>query len=453
MWFRRDLRLADNPAFYQAVSQFDQVVPLFIWDPCLVNASGANRVFFLAGCVGKLGRSLDGNLVVRSGDPSTTVAATAAEVGASAVFVTSDYGPYGSKRDRSVRHRLGDQVDLLTVGSPYAVEPGALYNQHGRPFRLFSAYLRAWQSHQRAAPLPATPTGTLTRAALRNTRQAPAPAVTVSLPAPGEAAALRHLDAFLTTAASRYGAQRDRVDLEGTSRLSPYLRFGCLHPRQILARLDERVSSHGGLARELCWREFFADVLFHNPAAARQPYRQEWRSFEVDTGPDADRLFAAWALGQTGYPIVDAAMRQLLAEGWVHNRARMIVASFLVKDLHLDWRRGARWFMSHLVDGDLASNQLNWQWVAGSGTDAAPFFRVFNPVTQGRKFDPDGHYIKRWVPELRQFPGGKIHEPWAHGDATPYPRPIVDHAAERYEALARYRHVGHKRAGPKRIEA
>jgi deoxyribodipyrimidine photo-lyase len=449
MWFRRDLRLADNPAFCQAVSRFDEVVPLFIWDPNLIKASGANRLFFLAGCVEELGKSLGGKLVVRSGDPSTTVAATAAEAGASAVFVSTDYGPYGIRRDQGVRDRLDEQVDFLAVGSSYAVEPGALFNKQGRPFRLFSGYLRAWQSHPRAAPVPVPGKSRVTRAALYNTRQPPPPAVTASLPAPGEAAAVRHLDAFLKSAAARYSAQRDRVDLEGTSRLSPYLRFGCLHPRQILARLDERVNSHSRLVSELCWRDFFADVLFHQPATAHQPYRPEWRTFEVDAGPEADHRFQAWARGQTGYPIVDAAMRQLQAEGWVHNRARMIVASFLVKDLHIDWRRGARWFMENLVDGDLASNQLNWQWVAGSGTDAAPFFRVFNPITQGKKFDPDGNYVKRWVPELRPLPVGEIHEPWSHGDATPYPRPIVDHATERREALARYWLVRSDPAGSK----
>jgi deoxyribodipyrimidine photo-lyase len=280
-------------------------------------------------------------------------------------------------------------------------------------------------------------------------RSVPGPAlpdVAARLPDPGEKAAHRRLDGFLRSGADRYGQERDRPDLDSTSRLSAYLRFGCIHPRQVLARLDRHQTSHRTFETELCWREFHADVLYHRPDAARRSYREEWRHFQVDAGRDADRRFQAWTEGRTGYPIVDAGMRQLLAEGFMHNRVRMIVASFLVKDLHLDWGRGARWFMEHLVDGDLASNQLNWQWVAGSGTDAAPFFRVFNPVTQGRKFDPDGEYIRRWVPELAGVPAPAVHEPWKadrslFADHDSYPDPVVDHTEEREEALARYGRV------------
>jgi deoxyribodipyrimidine photo-lyase len=206
----------------------------------------------------------------------------------------------------------------------------------------------------------------------------------------------------------------------------------------VLARLEPGRPGHDTFETELCWREFYADVLHHRPDAARRTYREEFRRFPVDSGDDADARFQAWAEGRTGYPIVDAGMRQLVAEGWMHNRVRMIVASFLVKDLHLDWSRGARFFMEHLVDGDLASNQLNWQWVAGSGTDAAPYFRVFNPVAQGKKFDPKGEYIRRWVPELAGCPADAVHEPRLSGGLGGYPTPIVDHAEERAEALARY---------------
>jgi deoxyribodipyrimidine photo-lyase len=254
------------------------------------------------------------------------------------------------------------------------------------------------------------------------------------------------LDAFLRLSAANYRRDRDRLDLDPTSRLSAYLKFGCLHPRQILCQLRSGHPGHDALRDELCWREFFADVLYHRPGTAREPYRREWRRMEVDRGPEADAKFRAWAGGQTGYPVVDAAMRQLLAEGWMPNRARMIVASFLVKDLHLDWRRGARWFMHHLVDADLASNQLNWQWVAGSGTDAAPYFRVFNPVTQARKFDPEGRYIRRWVPELGSLSGAAVHEPWRAGISEGYMAPIVDHATERRKALA---HFARLAAGPR----
>ena len=441
VWFRRDLRLADNRALCAALSQSDQVVPLFVWDPVLMNASGPNRLGFLAGCVDMLNRSLDGQLVVRSGDPVRAVAQAAAEANATEVFVSGDYGPYGSVRDRRAAATWDGEVEVVAVDSPYAVTPGTLFTKAGTAFQVFSAFARAWREHGWSPPAPRPSTGRVSRAGLRDDGPTTARAPRCSLPPAGEAAAHRLLETFLRSGAGRYGHERDRLGSESTSRLSPYLKFGCLHPRQILDGLDPRLGSHEAFETELCWREFFAHVLFHRPDAAREPYRPAWRGFRVDTGRDADLRFRAWAHGQTGYPIVDAAMRQLLAEGWMHNRARMITASFLVKDLHVDWRRGARWFMAHLVDGDLASNQLNWQWVAGPGTDAAPYFRVFNPVVQGRKFDPDGTYIKRWVPELRPLSGASIHEPWSYTDPTPYPRPVVDHATERREALERYGHL------------
>ena len=267
----------------------------------------------------------------------------------------------------------------------------------------------------------------------------------MTLPDPGEAAAARRLSRFLAGPVERYDADRDRPDHEGTSRLSPYLRFGCVHPRQVLARIDPASADHRRFESELCWREFYADVLFHRPDSARSAYRPGWADFPVDQGEQADERFAAWTSGLTGYPIVDAGMRQLAGEGWMHNRLRMITASFLVKDLHLDWVRGARWFMRCLVDGDLASNQHGWQWVAGTGTDAAPYFRVFNPVAQGLRFDPGGVYLRRWVPELAGLPDESVHQPWevvgSLFGAADYPAPIVDHAEERREALARYRAV------------
>ena len=221
--------------------------------------------------------------------------------------------------------------------------------------------------------------------------------------------------------------------------LSPDLKWGSIHPRQILARLG-RSRAEQTFATELCWRDFYADVLFHRPESARHSMDDAVGAMPWDRGTDADELFETWAAGRTGFPIVDAGMRQLLAEGWMHNRVRMITASFLVKDLHLDWQRGARWFMQHLVDGDLASNQHGWQWTAGTGTDAAPFFRIFNPTTQGERFDPDGTYVRRWVPELADVPAKWIHRPADAPDGPPsgYPPPIVDHAEERAESLRRY---------------
>ena len=446
MWFRRDLRLSDLPALAEALSGFDQVVPLFVWDPALVRPSGAARLAFLAGCVAALDRSLGGRLVARSASPARAVPAVAAECAAEAVFVTGDFGPYGRRRDAEVGRLLGDRgVDLRVVDSPYAVAPGRLRTGQGTPFQVFTPFFRAWMAHGWPGAERRPRLDRITDAGLSSD---PGPEITppdAQLPTAGEEAAHRRLDNFLRSGAGSYKERRDRPDLDATSRLSAYLRFGCLHPRQVLSRLDPGDSSHRRLETELCWRDFYADVLFHRPDAARRSYRPEWRAFPVDEGADADARFEAWSRGRTGYPIIDAGMRQLLGEGFVHNRVRMIVASFLVKDLHLDWTRGARWFMQHLVDADLASNQLNWQWVAGSGTDAAPFFRIFNPVSQGRKFDPDGDYIRRWVPELSGAGRDLVHEPWkADGsllEQGSYPAPLVDHVAEREEALVRYQRV------------
>ena len=446
VWFRRDLRVGDHPALRRALREYDRVVPLFVCDPRLLGASGVNRLAFLSGCVRELDRSIDGRLVIRSGPPERIVFDVARTVGAAAVLVTSDSGPYGRGRDERVATALGERCPLLSVGSSYAVEPGTLHTAAGSPFQVFSPFSRAWREHGWDAPADVPQLGGLDRAGLANEGGFPQAETGARLPEPGEAAAHRRLDAFLAQHVDGYRVERDRPDLDHTSRLSPYLRFGCLHPRQILSRLEPGRAGHDTFASELCWREFYADVLHHRPDSARTHYRSDWRSFQVDTGRGADERFLAWTEGRTGYPIVDAGMRQLLAEGWMHNRVRMIVASFLVKDLHLDWTRGARWFMRHLVDGDLASNQLNWQWVAGSGTDAAPFFRVFNPTTQGRKFDPDGEYVRRWVPELRSVDGDVVHEPWKSADTlfdgSDYPPPLVDHGVERDEALARFRRLG-----------
>jgi deoxyribodipyrimidine photo-lyase len=237
--------------------------------------------------------------------------------------------------------------------------------------------------------------------------------------------------------------------IDGTSHLSADLRWGVLHPAQLLAELGDGYGAGTGDDRgastyrnELAWREFYADVLWHRPQTAREYYRPELQGMGYDDGPDTADLVAAWEQGRTGFPIVDAGMRQLLGQGWMHNRVRMIVASFLVKDLHIEWQHGARHFMRHLVDADLASNQHGWQWTAGTGTDPAPYFRVFNPVTQGRKFDPDGEYVRRWVPELRGVAGPGVHEPWLLADPPQkYPKPIVEHAAERKVALERYNTV------------
>jgi deoxyribodipyrimidine photo-lyase len=444
VWFRRDLRLADNPALCEALRAHEAIVPLFVWDPRLADNSGAVRRNFLFGCLEALNESLDGQLVIRSGDPTTVVAQVTADAGAEVVWCAEDFGPYGAQRDAAVARDLeGRGARLVRVGSPYAVAPGLLLSGSHRPYQVFTPFSKAWLAHGWSQPLNRPRRGDLRIAQLPSEKLVTPPEVAAVLPLAGEDAAQQRLVQFLLHLVDNYDEQRDRPDLDGTSRLSPYLKFGCLHPRQVLHSLDPTNRAHHRYVTELCWREFYADVLFHRPDSAHEPFRDQWRDFEVDSGATADARFDRWCHGQTGYPIVDAGMRQLLAEGWMHNRVRMIVASFLVKDLHVDWRRGAKWFMQHLVDGDLASNQHGWQWVAGTGTDASPYFRIFNPLTQAKRFDPHGDYVRRWVPELATMPELTIHEPSRARPATlvadaGYPSPIVDHARERTDALLRY---------------
>ncbi|TQN37612.1 deoxyribodipyrimidine photo-lyase type I [Blastococcus colisei] len=448
LWFRRDLRLGDHPALLAAVDDAGpdgNVLAVFVVDPALWRPAGEPRRQFLRDCLAALQESLGGALVLRSGDPSAVLPALVRGVGASSVHVSADAGPYGRCRDAAVEQALGD-VPLVRTGSPYAVTPGRLTTQEGTPFRVFSPFARAWRSHGWRAPAPRPET-------VRWLLDVPSDALPpgqdldgVRLPPAGEAAALAAWERFRDDLLPGYPETRNLPATNGTSRLSAYLKYGCLHPRTLLADLADEEEGTEAVRRftdELAWREFYADVVWHRPESTREPLDPRTGAIEYDTGPEADAHFAAWAEGRTGYPIVDAGMRQLLGEAYVHNRVRMIVASFLVKDLHLDWRRGARHFLQHLVDGDLASNNHGWQWVAGTGTDASPYYRVFNPTRQGRQFDPAGDYVRRWVPELRDVATAHVHEPWTAPGGVPagYPEPVVEHAVERQVALARYQEV------------
>jgi deoxyribodipyrimidine photo-lyase len=450
LWFRRDLRLSDHPALLAAVDAAGAdgaVVPVFVLDPRLWDPAGAPRRQFLRDCLAALDQSLDGALVVRSGDPSSVVPALAAELQADGVHVSADAGPYGRRRDAAVEHALGE-VPLIRTGSPYAVTPGRVTKSDGTPFRVFTPFARAWRAHGWRAPA-VRPDGIPWASGVASDGLPPRQETSARLPAAGEAAALEAWERFRDERLSGYDDGRNLPATAATSRLSPYLKYGCLHPRTLLADLataradgaDDRAV--GRFTDELAWREFYADVLWHRPETAHHAFDERMGRLTYDAGPEADERFAAWAEGRTGYPIVDAGMRQLLGEAWVHNRVRMIVASFLVKDLHLDWWRGARHFLRYLVDGDLASNNHGWQWVAGTGTDASPYYRVFNPTTQGRQYDPAGDYVRRWVPELRDVPDRYVHEPWLAPGGVPagYPEPIVEHAHERQVALARYQEV------------
>ena len=424
MWFRRDLRLADNPALLDAVSAGDgRVLGVFVVDPLLWERSGDPRRDHLAASLRSLSDSMGGRLVVRRGDPATVVPAIADEVGAASVHVSADYGPYGQQRDQEVEASL--KCPLRRTGSPYAVAPGRVLNQQGRSYQVFTPYFKAWLAHGWRQPVEAPSDVTWVKASGEE------------LPpgdGAGEQAALQHWKTYLDNVAA-YDDERDRPDLDSTSRLSVPLKYGEIHPRTMLADLARKRSAGAeAYRRELAWREFCADLLARHPHAAWKPLRPEFDKMQYD---EPGELFDAWCVGRTGFPIVDAGMRQLAETGFMHNRVRMVVASFLVKDLHVHWRFGARWFMKTLRDGDLASNSLNWQWVAGCGADAAPYFRIFNPVSQGQKFDPDGEYVRRWIPELRHLDGKTAHEPWRYG-ADAYPDPIVDHGEARAEALRRY---------------
>jgi deoxyribodipyrimidine photo-lyase len=304
---------------------------------------------------------------------------------------------------------------------------------------VFTPFSKAWHQHGRPAPAARPRRIQWLRGEVRSDPLPDVPRMEA-----GEAAALKRWEAFLHDGLTAYDEERDRPDLDTTSRLSAPLKYGEIHPRTILADIAAhsagRSKAASAYVTELIWREFYADVLWHNPRSAWHDLRPELARLPYDSGAETDRLVDAWREGRTGYPVVDAGMRQLLEEGWMHNRVRMITASFLTKDLHVWWPVGAHHFLDHLIDGDIASNNHGWQWVAGTGTDASPYFRVFNPVTQGRRFDPDGDYVRRWVPELRHLAGAAAHEPWKHdnGYDDDYPERIVDHDDERKETLARY---------------
>ncbi len=453
LWFRRDLRLDDLPALTVAGGA-GPVVPLFVLDPKLLGPAGANRRRFLAGALRTLDREVGGTLVLRQGDPCRVVPEVAAAVGARLVVATADFGPYGSRRDRHVAETLGSHGRaLVTIDSPYAVAPGTVRSASGAALRVFSAFRRTWEQVGWAAPLPAPPTvfgegpGDATfgdvETGVAGPGRAGLPAWWEGLPLgaaaclpPARATEARdRLERFAAGPLGSYADDRDRPGLAGTSGLSPYLRFGCIHPRTVLERLGMGAGADRVRA-ELAWRGFYADVLWHRPESARRPLQAFGGHLRWDVDERSRRRFRAWATGHTGYPLVDAGMRQLLTEGWMHNRVRMVTASFLVKDLHVDWRIGARWFMWHLVDGDLASNQHGWQWVAGTGTDAAPFHRVFNPRIQQERFDPDGAYVRRYLDgELPGIDGARGQAP---ASGPRYPDPIVDHSEERTEALARF---------------
>ena len=450
VWFRRDLRLHDHPPLVEALAEHERVIPLYVLDPRLLHGRFAspNRTQYLLDCLSALDgelRERGAKLVVRIGDPAEEVAAVAGE---DPVYCSGDASPFSRARDQ----RVAQHVDLQPRPGLFIARLGQIAKQDGGPYTVYSPFRRVWAEQPRRAvhrapaeiPVPRVAAGEIpTLRALGFKEDA---RDLIDRPEPGERAAKAAAKRWVASRVDRYGTERNLLAVE-TSRMSQYLHFGCLSPRW----LEERVLAHGGggatvYRQELAWRDFYAYVLVHHPQVARHEFRPKLA--ELEWSDDAEAL-EAWKAGRTGYPVVDAGMRQLAACGWMHNRARMIVASFLTKDLHLDWRLGEAHFMHHLIDGDLASNNGGWQWTAGTGTDPHEFTRVFNPMLQQRRFDPDGEYVRRWVPELARVPVERLATPWEMPEAEQeaygcmigrdYPAPIVDHAQERRRAIDAYR--------------
>jgi deoxyribodipyrimidine photo-lyase len=460
VWFRRDLRVHDLPALAAAHARHERVVPLFVLDDALLHGryAGPARARFMLGCLRALDAALrerGSGLVVRHGTPEEEVVAVAREASASAVYWTSDVAPYARRRDTRATDALrAAGVDACPQTGGYLVDVSRPRTKGGTPYTVFSPFHRAIEGverrpvHRAPSALPPLPS------ALRKGRIPSAEALGIAddsvaepVVEPGEDAARAALERFLRGPIDTYDNRHDDLS-GGTSVLSPYLRWGCLSAREC----EERAARHGGagaaaFTRQLAWRDFYAHQLLSFPDNTHHEFQERYRG-TLEWSDEADALHA-WQSGTTGYPLVDAGMRQLAATGWMHNRARLVVGSFLTKDLHIDWRAGERHFARLLLDGEPAQNNGNWQWIASTGADPAPYFRrLFNPMTQQRKFDPDGAYVRRWVPELRDVPTDKLVEPWTMSDAeqraagcvigTDYPAPIVDHAQERRVAMARY---------------
>lgn len=480
-WFRRDLRLRDNPALAAAAARSNgHVIPLFILDNAILHASrtGAARIAFMIDALRDLDaslRSCGSRLVVRRGSTPDVIRTLVQEIGAAGVAWNRDYTPYARQRDAQVEALLRDlNVETLVAEDAVILGPDEALTGDRRPYTVYTPYWRRWRAlvEQRRAewlhqvdPPPLRPVPE--RVADLAIPDVADLGVTVAqrIPPGGETPGNARLAAFVDLTAEHgiagYAEGRNLLAEPATSRLSPYLRFGCVAPRAALRaalrRLDavsdeqdaERIArSIETWIGELAWRDFYYQILWHYPHVLRRSFKPQYDALAWENDP---ALFDAWKEGRTGYPIVDAAMRQLNQEAWMHNRARMIVASFLTKDLLIDWRWGERYFMQQLVDGDHAANNGGWQWSAGTGTDAQPYFRVFNPVSQGQKFDPRGEYVRRYLPELAPVPDRYIHAPWMMPYAEQrrcgvavgrdYPAPIVNHAERRMRALALYRAV------------
>jgi len=472
LWFRQDLRLADNPALAAALARGAPVLPIYIVDEAgegLWPAGGASK-WWLHHSLKELASSLEAKgsrLVLARGNAQAVLQTTIRTTGANAVFWNRRYEPARIAQDTLLKAALVEGgIEARSFNSALLFEPHTVANKQGGPFQVFTPFWRHCLSLPIPEPvlLPRSPwnepalwPSSLALDALQLLPETPWDRAFYEVWNPGEAAAARRLKQFLGTTVDRYETGRNEPAADAVSRLSPHLHFGEIGPRQIWAAVKKMSAESGvfpanrGAAKflsEVGWREFAYHLLYRFPHTPEQPLRSDFAAFPWAKDPDGAH-FRAWKKGRTGYPIVDAGLRQLWATGWMHNRVRMIVASFLVKHLRLPWTQGAAWFWDTLVDADLASNTLGWQWTAGCGADAAPYFRVFAPVLQGEKFDAKGEYVRRWVPELARLPDAFLHKPWeapasvlSEAGVTlgeTYPRPIVDHATARNAALAAFK--------------
>ncbi len=460
VWFRLDLRMEEHPALRAAAAGGRPVIPVFVWSPDEEGswAPGQASLWWLRRSLEALDRSLrlrGGRLVIRRGPAATALTGLAGETGARALFFHRRVEPALARQERSVEQVCGAAgIEVRGFNGSLLLDPGEVRTAEGRPYQVFTPFWNACLARLKSVrPVPAPeplafPTHLPRSAAIGELVPAASPPWSEKLEAlwrPGEAGAVAALERFAGGALEGYAAGRDRPAEPGTSRLSPHLHFGEVGPRQAWAEAEGRPGAEAW-QRQLAWREFAHHLLAHFPSTSDEPLRAAFSRFPWSG--DA-RALEAWKRGRTGYPLVDAGMRELWATGWMHNRVRMVAASFLTKHLLVPWQEGERWFWDTLVDADLANNAFGWQWTAGCGADAAPYFRIFNPALQAAKFDPDGAYIRRWVPELGNLPAPWLFQPWKAPAARlreagvtlgrDYPLPVVDPAAARNRALAAYR--------------
>ena len=447
-WFRRDRRLQDNLALNScaeaAIADGDKtVIPVYWFNSIDFEKLSGLRQHSLSESLKALDESLGSCLEVIDSPDMKGLANFAASAGVKFIHATESFDPEGIAEQRALASKLkGAGIELVLEDSYYAVKPGTVAKPtDGSAYRVYTPFYKAWFQIGWQAPAK------LTKGFDWKTRSGKSkiPKPTKSAPfevKAGEAFALETFKKFQSRAIVEYSENRNRPDLSGTSHLSHALAHGEIHPRTLLAPLSDS-DGHNVFRKEIAWREFYADVLYRNPHTIDDYYEPRFKAMRYDTGAKAKAKLERWQSGTTGFPMVDAGMRQLLATGWMHNRVRMIVASFLVKDLHLEWQLGAKWFELNLTDFDPASNSHGWQWTAGCGTDASPYYRVFNPILQGYKFDPEGNYVRKFIPELSHVTGSEVHEPWLLVDGLQhgYPEPMLDHSVERDESLARLEEI------------